>query len=209
MVYPYSDDSGPNVDPACHRVPGSVRPNFQLGSAHGAAPDGNTSASFTWTYDKPANRYLNVQRRLSRDEGRTWTCARRPGFCRSALASGAFLPDGGLCWPGSTASDRARSARAWRDVGSDRAVSAGIGNRHLGKPRPQRETGVHRRNARRYGVVEFRSLPFAETLPNGEVIVLYYAGGPGAMQVESGAAGTQNRGRAAGMNPAACVITSM
>ena len=160
-----------------HALSGRI---FNWDQRTAAAPDG-TLASFTWTYDKPANRYLNVQRRLSRDEGRTWTQPDDLGFADQPSRA-AFLPDG-------------RVVLAWVDRFGSRSIRARTAMSSEGpfppdsevviweSPRPQRETESTGEMLADMALWSF-GLPFAEPLPNGEVIVLYYAGGPGAMQIE-------------------------
>lgn len=45
----------------------------------GVAPDGRIVA-FSWTYDSEKNKYLNIHRRISRDNGKTWSKLEDLGF---------------------------------------------------------------------------------------------------------------------------------
>ena len=49
--------------------------------------------TFTWTHDRKTTRYLNVHRRLSGDEGKTWTMPEDLGFTDQP-SHPAILPDG-------------------------------------------------------------------------------------------------------------------
>jgi hypothetical protein len=180
VVYLYSDDMGQTwTQPVtvCQDPSGRI---FNWDQRTAAAPDGML-ASFTWTYDKPANRYLNIQRRLSRDEGLAWTQPEDLGFANQPSRP-AFLPDG-------------RVVLAWVDRFGTRSIRARMALSHDApflpdseiiiweSPRPQRETGSTGEMLADMALWSF-GLPFAEALPNGEVMVVYYAGGPGAMQIE-------------------------
>src|SRR5437867_10509376 len=58
----------------------------------GVMPGGDL-VSFTWTYDFEAVAYRNITRRISRDEGMTWTEPEDLGFADQA-GHPAILPDG-------------------------------------------------------------------------------------------------------------------
>src|SRR5262249_26109924 len=144
------------------------------------APDGRLAA-FTWTYDSTTCRYLNVHRRISRDSALSWSPAEDLGFSDQP-SHPAILPDGRtvLAWVdrfGSRwirarlASDVAGPFEAWTEVtiyahgsaagsGSDRDDTGGV----LGD----------------MALWSF-GLPYAETLGDGDVLVVYYAGTPAAM----------------------------
>jgi len=180
VVYLYSDDRGQTwTQPVtvCQDPSGRI---FNWDQRSAAAPDG-TLASFTWTYDKPANRYLNVQRRLSRDEGRTWTAPEDLGFADQPSRP-AFLPDGRvvLAWVDRFCS---RSIRARMAMSMDAHFSLDSEIVIWESPRPQRETNSTGEMLADMALWSF-GLPFAEALPNGEVLVVYYAGGSDAMQIE-------------------------
>jgi hypothetical protein len=172
VVYLYSRDRGETwsapvtvaEDPA-HRV-------FYWDQRAGVAPDG-TLVTFSWTYEGETNTYRNVQRNLSTDQGRSWRGFEDLGFTDQPSRP-AILPDG-------------RVVVAW----VDRFETASIRARSSARPDapfPKKTEVVlyeHEREERlaadatklvRQIVHWSYGLPFAETLPNGEVMVVYYAG---------------------------------
>ena len=141
----------------------------------GVAPDGRIAA-FLWTYDSEANKYLNVHRRLSADGGLTWSRAQDLGFADQA-AHPAILPDGRvvLAWVDryGTHSIRARLARSVdADFDSGSEVVLYTHGSSASQDSPEDETGelLSEMSLWSFG------LPFAETLPDGSVMVVYYAG---------------------------------
>ena len=146
----------------------------------GVAADGRIAA-FLWTYDSGANKYLNVHRRLSGDGGLTWSGAQDLGFADQA-AHPAILPDGRvvLAWVDryGTHSIRARLARSV-DATFDPAgeVVVYTHGSSASQDSPEDETGelLSEMSLWSFG------LPFAETLPDGSVMVVYYAGDADSM----------------------------
>ena len=79
VVYLYSEDQGQSWS-APHTV--SQDPTgrmFNWDQRAGVAPDGRI-VTFTWYFDSQTATYLNIQRRISRDEGRSWTDPEDLGF---------------------------------------------------------------------------------------------------------------------------------
>lgn len=146
----------------------------------GVAPDGRL-VSFTWTYDFTAQAYLDIHRRLSSDGGATWTDPEPLGISDQA-AHPAMLPDG-------------RVVLAWVDRFGSGAIKARLA---AGPDAPfpvESEVGIHqdrpprRPDERTTGddLVEMGTwtygLPYAEALPDGDVLVVHYAGDPGAVDI--------------------------
>lgn len=148
----------------------------------GLAPDGKIGA-FVWTYDSNAGVYLNVHRRISADGGLSWSPAEDLGFADQA-GRPAVLPDGRVVLPWvdrfGTRSIRARLAPAI-DAPFDPAgevvlyalgdgASRGAGDDSTGALLAEMSLWTF-------------GLPFATALPDGDVLVLYYAGSPEAMDI--------------------------
>jgi hypothetical protein len=141
-------------------------------------PDG-LLAAFSWVYDKPANRYLPIRRRLSRDRGRTWTedeldFADQPSHP-------AVLRDG-------------RTVLAWVDRYGSRSIRARIAPALDGRFDAESEVAIYEHPHPAAGTRDTSGmladmglwtfgLPYAEALPSGAAIVVYYAGSPGCMDV--------------------------
>ncbi|MDE0336357.1 MAG: sialidase family protein [Caldilineaceae bacterium] len=146
----------------------------------GVAPDGRI-ATFSWTYDTVTARYLNIHRRISTDSGRTWTDAKDLGFADQA-ARPAMLADGRVLLPyvdrfGSR-SIRARLAPAI-DAPFDPATEVVIYNQEQppGDPTESTSETLSEMSLWTFG------LPYAEALPDGTALVVYYAGTDEAMDV--------------------------
>ena len=144
----------------------------------GMAPDGRLGA-FLWTYDSHAEEYLNIHRRVSADGGHTWSEAEDLGFTDQA-AHPAALPDGRVVLPWvdrfNTHSIRARLAPALDapfDPDSELVIHEQV---------DPSEGDVQQDGALGLSVWSF-GLPFADLLPSGDVLVVYYAGSEAAMDV--------------------------
>jgi hypothetical protein len=147
----------------------------------GLAPDGRL-VSFTWTYDFVDRSYLDIHRRLSSDGGASWTDAEPLGV-RDQAAHPAVLPDGRvvLAWVdrfGAGANKARRSAAP--DAPFDPSTEVVI---H--QDRPPRPTGAPQTTGD--DLVEMGTwtygLPYAEALPDGDVLVVHYAGSAGAVDI--------------------------
>ena len=141
----------------------------------GVAADGRI-VTFLWTYDNETRQYLNVHRRLSSDRGETWSAAQDLGF-PDQPAHPAMLPDGRvvLAWVDryQTHSIRARLS-ADIDAPFDPASEVVLYTHQEPSSQdfPQDDTGelLGEMSLWIFG------LPFAEVLPDGDVIIVYYAG---------------------------------
>ncbi len=183
VVYLYSSDNGRTwTDPAptCQDPAARI---FNWDQRAGVCPAGRV-ATFTWTYDSEAAKYLNIRRRISSDEGASWSEPDDLGFADQA-AHPAILPDGQvvLAWVDRFGS---RSIRARLASSVDGAFSAG--SEVVLYQLPPDETAQTAGDGQtgellaEMGVWSF-GLPFAEALPDGDVMVLYYEGDASSMQV--------------------------
>jgi hypothetical protein len=137
------------------------------------APDGRI-ASFAWTYDTKTARYLNLHRRISRDMGQTWTDPEDLGFADQA-GPPAVLADG-------------RVVLAWVDRFGSQSIRARVAPAIDAPFDPDSEVTVYahadaNNNAtgdtgELLGEMALWSfgLPYACALPDGDVLVAWYAG---------------------------------
>jgi hypothetical protein len=155
---------------------------FNWDQRAGVAPDGRI-VTFLWVYDSETHTYLNVHRRLSSDGGRTWSPAMDLGFADQA-AHPAIFPDGRvvLTWVDrfKTHSIRARlasSVEAAFETRTEVAIySHGIDTAHDSSGD---DTGALLAEMSLWTF----GLPYAEALPDGDVLVLYYAGTESVMDI--------------------------
>ena len=146
----------------------------------GVAPDGRIAA-FLWTYDSETRKYLNVHRRVSDDGGVTWSVAQDLGFADQA-AHPAILYDGRVVLPWvdryGTHSIRARLARSV-DAPFEPASEVVLYTHgpSASQDSPEDDTGelLSEMSLWTFG------LPFAESFPDGSVMVVYYAGDASSM----------------------------
>jgi hypothetical protein len=138
----------------------------------GVAPDGRIGV-FLWTYDTEAARYLNIHRRISSDHGYTWSPAEDLGITDQA-GRPAVLPDGRVVLPWvdrfQTHSIRARLAP---DIASPFDPASEVVIYDHAQPVQQDESMgdlLAEMSLWTFG------LPYAESLPDGDVLVVYYAG---------------------------------
>ncbi|MCX6623417.1 MAG: sialidase family protein [Acidobacteria bacterium] len=181
VVYVESDDNGATWNPprlVCQDPEARV---FNWDQRAALAPDGRL-ATFSWVYHRESAKYANIWRRISADEGHTWTGPDDLGFSDQP-SHPAILSDGRvvLAWVDryGTNSIRARSARSLDEpfhpetevvLHEAETTSRAAGN-----------TGEMLDDMARWSY----GLPFAEPLPNGrEVIVVYYAGTPAATSID-------------------------
>jgi hypothetical protein len=148
----------------------------------GLAPDGRVGA-FIWTYDSRARVYLNIHRRLSADGGMTWSAAEDLGFADQA-GRPAILPDGRVILP-------------WVDRFGMHAIRARVAPAIDAAFDPDGEVVLYTlgEGARRAPGEDSTGallaemslwtfgLPYAEALPNGDVLVVYYAGDEAGMDI--------------------------
>jgi hypothetical protein len=151
--------------------------NWDLRAA--VAPDGRI-ASFAWTYDSQTSSYLDIHRRISSDGGMSWTAPEALGFADQA-ARPAIRPGGSVVLAyvdrfGSK-SIRARYAPALDapfEAGSEVVIYS-----HAQAEAASSDTGDMLASMDLWSF----GLPFAEVLPDGDVLVLYYAGEPKALDI--------------------------
>lgn len=151
--------------------------NWDLRAA--VAPDGRV-ASFAWTYDSATASYLDIHRRLSADGGESWSAPEPIGVADQA-AHPAILPNGNIVLAfvdrfGSK-SIRARFAPSV-DAPFDAANEVVVYTHGQGEA----ASGATGDMLASMDLWSF-GLPYAEALPDGDVLVLYYAGEPAALDV--------------------------
>lgn len=186
-VFFHSSDLGQTWDDPITVAEDPTGRTFNWDLRVGRAPDGQL-ASFAWSYDSESQRYLNIHRRLSSDGGQSWTAAGDLGITDQA-ARPAILPDG-------------RVVLAWVDRFNSQSIRARLAA-NLGAPfNPETEVVVYQHraataptsleeDASQSGTGELLAdmglwtfgLPYGEALPNGDMLVVYYAGTEQAMDV--------------------------
>lgn len=143
------------------------------------APDGRV-ATFAWTYDTHTARYLNIHRRISQEHGHSWSAPVDLGIADQA-GPPALLTDGRvlLAWVDRFGSHsiRARVAAAV-DAPFDPASEVVI-YAHGSAAKQDDTTGDL---LAEMGLWSF-GLPSATALPDGEVLVVYYAGDKTALNI--------------------------
>ena len=148
----------------------------------GVAPDGRI-VTFLWTYDSEAKTYLNIHRRISSDGGRAWSEARDLGFTDQA-SHPAILDDGRvvLAWVDrfKATSIRARLAQSIESP-FDPATEVVLYTHATGAAQSSSDTTTSDMLADM--LLWTFGLPYAEVLPDGDVIVLYYAGTAETMDI--------------------------
>ncbi|MBL8851040.1 MAG: exo-alpha-sialidase [Planctomycetaceae bacterium] len=174
VAYAYSDDDGRTWGDAVTVCQDPTARIFNWDQRAAVAPGGEI-VTFTWTYDREAQKYLNVHRRLSRDEGQTWSPPEDLGFADQPSRP-AILSDG-------------RVVVAWVDRFGSRSIKARVAE-SLDAPFPvETEVTLYQLEApakaageqstgellAEMGIWSF-GLPFATALPDGDVLVTYYAG---------------------------------
>jgi hypothetical protein len=148
----------------------------------GLAPDGRIGA-FIWTYDSQARAYLNIHRRISADGGMSWSAAEDLGFPDQA-GRPAILADGRVILPWVdrfiTHAIRARLAPA---IDAPFEPDSEVVLYSLG------ESATHAPSEDSTGALLADmslwtfGLPYAEALPDGDTLVVYYAGDDAAMDI--------------------------
>jgi hypothetical protein len=146
----------------------------------GVAPDGRIG-TFIWTYDSQTHRYLNVHRRLSVDGGQSWSLVEDLGFPDQA-AHPAIFPAGRviLPWVDRFESQSIRAcfapdiAAAFEPASEVTLYQHGPAGSSAGD-----DTGALLAEMSRWSF----GLPYAEALPEGDALVVYYAGTDTAMDI--------------------------
>jgi len=147
----------------------------------GVAPDG-TIATFLWTYDSETKTYLNIHRRLSFDNGKSWSEAEDLGFTDQA-GPPAVLADG-------------RLVLCWVDRYHSHSIRARFAPTVSGRFDPETEIVIYRHEADKKGAKIGETgdlledmgfwtygLPYAAALPDGDVMIVYYAGDNTTMEI--------------------------
>ena len=180
VVLFHSADKGQTWGPAVMSGCDPTGRIFNWDQRADVAPDGRIVA-FIWTYDSETNTYLNIHRRISSDKGYTWSQAQDLGFADQA-GHPAILPDGRVVLSYvdrfNSQSIRARWApdiSASFDQETETVIYA-----HQTATSVKSNTGTTKDALVDMGVWSY-GLPYAEVLPDGDVIVLYYAGNSEAM----------------------------
>jgi hypothetical protein len=182
VVYAYSDDGGQSWGVPVTVCQDPTARIFHWDQRAGVCPNGKL-VTFTWTYDRETNRYLNVQRRLSSDEGVTWSTADDLGFADQP-SHPAILADG-------------RVVVAWVDRFHTRSIRARLSEKSdapfLASTEAviyQQEFDIMATSATERNTGELLAemsewsfgLPYAASLPDGDVIVVYYEGTVSSMK---------------------------
>lgn len=172
VVLFHSTDGGKSWnDPVCVSEDQSGRV-FYWDLRIGVLADGHLAA-FSWTYDSELNKYLNIHLRVSADHGRTWGSLNDLGFSDQP-AHPAILPDGRvvLAWVDrfGSRSIRIRMSPSIHQP-FDSATEVLIYD-HGKAPSDTNDTGDMLSDM---GLWTF-GLPYGELLPEGDILVMYYAG---------------------------------
>jgi hypothetical protein len=143
------------------------------------APDGRIG-TFCWTYDTQTTRYLNIHRRISNDNGHSWSPPEDLGFADQA-AHPAVLPDGRvvLAWVDRFGSHSIRARLALDIAAPFMPESETVLYTHGEQANQEDDTGAL---LAEMGLWSF-GLPYAEALPDGDVLVVYYAGNAAQMDI--------------------------
>lgn len=143
----------------------------------GVAPDGRI-VSFAWTYDSRTTSYLNINRRVSDDGGLSWAGPEDIGVADQA-ARPAIFADGSmvLAWVDRFGSRSIRARHA-----ADIAAPLGDEVVVYAHPQPEATSAGTGEMLSSMGLWNF-GLPSATALPDGDALVVYYAGETGALDV--------------------------
>jgi hypothetical protein len=143
------------------------------------APDGRI-ASFAWTYDSVTAAYRDIHRRVSADGGAFWTAPEALGFADQA-GRPAIRPDGSIVLP-------------WVDRFGSRTIKARMAPALDAPFDPASEVVLYSHAIAETGKTDTGDmlqsmevwsfgLPYAESLPGDDVLVLFYAGATGALDI--------------------------
>jgi hypothetical protein len=180
VVYLFSRDEGSTWSPPYTVSQDPEARIFYWDQRAAVAPDGRI-LTLSWTFDRETNRYLQIQRRISGDSGRTWTPPSGLGFSDQP-SHPAILPDG-------------RVVVAWVDRYASGSIRARLAENIDGEFASETEVTIYCLEHQRAKAVEnvgdaladmkvwSYGLPYAEPLPNGDVLVVYYAGDPSSMDI--------------------------
>lgn len=143
------------------------------------APDGRIG-TFAWTYNSTTATYLDIHRRISTDGGATWSEPEDIGVADQAARPAVFAD-------GST-------VLAWVDRFGTRSIRARRATDIAAPFDPETETVIYTHDAsdavssdtgEMLASMDLWSfgLPFATALPNGDAMILYYAGDAKALDI--------------------------
>ena len=136
--------------------------------------------AFSWTYNSETKKYLNTQRRISIDDGQSWSQHEDIGFADQP-SHPAIMPDGRvvLAWVDrfGSCSIRTRVAPAI-DQSFDENTEL-ILHTHKVATSAAENTGELLGDMSMWSF----GLPYAEALPDGDVMVMYYAGTEKALDI--------------------------
>jgi hypothetical protein len=173
VVYLYSSDGGRTWGNPAVVAQDPTGQIFNWDQRAGVAPDGAV-VTFTWVFDSVAGVYRNIWRRDSTDGGSSWTEPEDLGFPDQAGCPAVF-EDG-------------RMVLAWVDRFGMEAIRARLSVTYRDPFQADTEVVLYQ-NPQRSGPAGIGlsntlddmgrwsyGLPFAHALPNGEALVVYYAG---------------------------------
>jgi hypothetical protein len=173
VVLTHSSDDGTSWDSPVTAGQDPTGRVFNWDQRVGVSPDGRIG-TFVWTYDTKTQTYLDIHRRISSDGGYSWSDAQPLGFADQASAP-AMLSDG-------------RVVLAWVDRFGTQSIRARLAHDIAGDFTEATEVVIYEHQAETSAVSENTGealadmgvwsfgLPFADVLPDGSVLVLYYAG---------------------------------
>jgi len=181
--YFFSDDNGQTWnDRQTVRQDPSGRV-FYWDQRAGICPDGRL-VTYSWTYDSEIKKYLNIRRSFGSDEGTTWTEPEDIGITDQA-SHPAILPDG-------------RVVLAWVDRFQSQSIKARMSVTPEAPFLPETEVELYKLETEPAGFATGEGdtgellaemsiwnygLPFADVLPDGDVLVLHYEGDAEKMQI--------------------------
>jgi len=180
VVYLFSRDEGRTWS-APHTVSQDPEARIFYWDQRAAVAEDGRVLAVSWVYDHAANVYLNMRRSISADAGRSWSAPCDLGFADQP-SHPAILPDG-------------RVVLAWVDRFGTRSIRARIADALDGEFRPESEVVIYDHELRQPSGTKNTGrmlnemslwtygLPYAEALPNGEVMIVYYAGDETTMTV--------------------------
>jgi len=181
VVYLYSEDLGQTWSRP-HTVSQDPSAKIFYWDQRAAVDPQGRVITFSWTYDRQTAKYQNVHRRISEDEGKTWSEPEDLGFADQPSRP-AVLPDGrfALAWVDrfGSRSIRARSAKSGiAPFVADSEVTIYEQSSSV-RLIPHTDTGNLLSQLQLWSF----GLPYAETLPDGEILVVYYEGTAESMQI--------------------------
>lgn len=176
-----SDDAGETWSEPTISAQDPGRRIFNWDLRIAAAPDG-TLVSFAWTFDREAGAYRNIHRRISHDHGQSWSEPEDTGIADQA-GRPAILPDG-------------RMVLAWVDRFGTRSIRARAAEQVAAPLTAESEIVLYALESAPAADVDASvgaalaemdlwsyGLPSATALPDGTVIVVYYAGHSACMDI--------------------------